>query len=232
MTRRWCGSSATSSSRSASTVPAASSSTSPPSTCSTPSGRARCAPSPRWRGCAAPRPSSSGSSRTSRSRWSPSEWAPARPTPRSTSRRAWPTSAECRACPRRTASNNVSAVNARERLDRNYRAAFLRYLPSRDEAALAAGYEIGRSAVSDGLTILDLVQVHHDVLRDVLRTSSPDELDDRDRHRCRLPGRGAGHLRDDPPGLLREAVTPRPRPDSRFASCRRRSAYSVRSGTA
>jgi hypothetical protein len=69
-------------------------------------------------------------------------------------------------------------VNALERLRRNYRAAFLRYLPNRDEAALDAGYQIGRSAVVDGLTILDLVQVHHDVLREVLRTGSPEELDD------------------------------------------------------
>lgn len=68
-------------------------------------------------------------------------------------------------------------MNALQRLDRNYRTAFLRYLPSRDEAALAAGYQIGRSAVGDGLAILDLVQVHHDILRDVLRTSSADELD-------------------------------------------------------
>lgn len=69
-------------------------------------------------------------------------------------------------------------MNALERLRRNYRAAFLRYLPNRDEAALDAGYQIGRSAVVDGLTILDLVQVHHDVLREVLRTGSPEELDD------------------------------------------------------
>jgi hypothetical protein len=53
----------------------------------------------------------------------------------------------------------------------------LRYLPNRDEAALDAGYQIGRSAVVDGLTILDLVQVHHDVLREVLGTGSPEELD-------------------------------------------------------
>lgn len=67
-------------------------------------------------------------------------------------------------------------MNALERLRRNYRAAFLRYLPNRDEAALDAGYQIGRSAVVDGLTILDLVQVHHDVLREVLGTGSPEEL--------------------------------------------------------
>lgn len=64
-----------------------------------------------------------------------------------------------------------------ERLQRNYRAAFLRYLPNRDEAALDAGYQIGRSAVAEGLTILDLAQVHHDILREVLRTSSEEELD-------------------------------------------------------
>ena len=68
-------------------------------------------------------------------------------------------------------------MKALERLHRNYRAAFLRYLPNRDEAALDAGYQIGRSAVADGLTILDLAQVHHDVLREVLRTSSREELD-------------------------------------------------------
>jgi len=69
-------------------------------------------------------------------------------------------------------------VKAAERLLRNYRTAFLRYLPSRDEAALAAGYQIGRSAVSDGLTIVDVVQVHHEVFRDVLRSSTQEELDD------------------------------------------------------
>ena len=69
-------------------------------------------------------------------------------------------------------------MTATESLARDYRAAFLRYLPSRDEAALTAGYQIGRSAVSDDLTILDLVHVHHEVLRDVLGSSGPDELGD------------------------------------------------------
>ena len=68
-------------------------------------------------------------------------------------------------------------MKAQERLLRNYRTAFLRYLPSRDEAALDAGYQIGRSAVTEGLTILDLAQVHHDVLREVLRSTSPEEAD-------------------------------------------------------
>ena len=68
-------------------------------------------------------------------------------------------------------------MKAVERLHRNYRAAFLRYLPNRDEAALDAGYQIGRSAVTDGLTILDLAQVHHDILREVVRTSRQEDLD-------------------------------------------------------
>lgn len=56
-----------------------------------------------------------------------------------------------------------------ERLERNYLAAFLRYLPNRDESALHAGYKIGRSSVADELSILDLVQIHHGVLLDLLR---------------------------------------------------------------
>jgi len=61
-------------------------------------------------------------------------------------------------------------------LERNYRAAFLRYLPRRHEEALHAGYELGRSAVAGGLSILQLAQVHHDVLSGVLRESPPDEM--------------------------------------------------------
>lgn len=60
-------------------------------------------------------------------------------------------------------------------LTHNYRAAFLRYLPRREEAALNTGYQLGRAAVIDRLSILDLAQVHHDVLLVVLR-ETPDEL--------------------------------------------------------
>ena len=59
---------------------------------------------------------------------------------------------------------------------RDYRAAFLRYLPGRDEAALHAGYEIGRAAVEDGLSILDLAQLHHEVLLEVLQDTRTDDL--------------------------------------------------------
>lgn len=63
-----------------------------------------------------------------------------------------------------------------EKMHRDYRAAFLRYLPRRDEAALHVGYKLGRSAVSDGLSILDLVQVHHDVFLEVLADTKGEDV--------------------------------------------------------
>lgn len=64
-----------------------------------------------------------------------------------------------------------------EALRRDYRIAFLRYLPRCDETALALAYDIGRSAVADGTSLLVLTQVHHEVLRDVVADSSPDEVE-------------------------------------------------------
>lgn len=62
-----------------------------------------------------------------------------------------------------------------ENLTRDYRTGFLRYLPRRSEAALTAGYELGRRAATTGAGLLDLVRVHHDVLGEVLsRQPSPD----------------------------------------------------------
>lgn len=68
-------------------------------------------------------------------------------------------------------------MRALEDVERDYRAAFLRYLPRRDEAPLSVGYEIGRAAVTDGLSILDLAQVRHRVFLEVLRdTHGGEEL--------------------------------------------------------
>ena len=61
-------------------------------------------------------------------------------------------------------------------LVRNYRAAFLRYLPRREEAPLSSGYELGRAAVVDGVSILELARVHHEVFLEVLQETAPDEL--------------------------------------------------------
>ena len=63
-------------------------------------------------------------------------------------------------------------------LSRDYRAAFLRYLPRRDEAALHTGYELGRAAVADGVSLLELVRIHHEVLLEVLQDSRPEDLAD------------------------------------------------------
>jgi hypothetical protein len=67
-------------------------------------------------------------------------------------------------------------MSSREGLTRDYRAAFLRYLPRRDEAALHTGYELGRSAVTDRTSILTLAQIHHQVLLEVLQDSRPEDI--------------------------------------------------------
>ncbi len=61
-------------------------------------------------------------------------------------------------------------------LTRDYRAAFLRYLPRREEAALNSGYKLGRGAVVDGLSMLELARVHHEVLLEVLRDTHEVDL--------------------------------------------------------
>ena len=57
-------------------------------------------------------------------------------------------------------------------LERDYRIAFLRYLPRHDEAALTAGYALGRSAIVAGVNLLDLAFVHHRVLGDVVSSTA------------------------------------------------------------
>ena len=56
----------------------------------------------------------------------------------------------------------------RERLQRDYRPAFLRYLSRRDEPSRTAGYELGRTAVRTGQSMLDVVAAHHVTLLEVL----------------------------------------------------------------
>ena len=63
-----------------------------------------------------------------------------------------------------------------EKLTRDYRVAFLLYLPRREEAALNRGYELGRKAVTDGVSILELARVHHEIFLEVLRETPPAEL--------------------------------------------------------
>ena len=66
---------------------------------------------------------------------------------------------------------------SRERLQRDYRPAFLRYLSRRDEPARHAGYVIGRAAVTGGQSMLDVVAAHHVTLLEVLpEARDPDEV--------------------------------------------------------
>ena len=64
------------------------------------------------------------------------------------------------------------------RLKQDYRAAFLRYLSRRDEVTLHTGYALGRQAVGSGVSLLEAVQIHHEVLLDVLADAhEADELE-------------------------------------------------------
>lgn len=63
------------------------------------------------------------------------------------------------------------------RLRQNYAAAFARYLIHRDEAALAAAYELGRSALEGGVGLLEVVLIHHEVVIDARPgMEGPEEL--------------------------------------------------------
>jgi hypothetical protein len=68
--------------------------------------------------------------------------------------------------------------DAYERFRRDYAPVFLQYLSERGEPGRRAAYELGRRAIGDQLSVLDLARIHHDVLLDVLKTHrSPQELE-------------------------------------------------------
>ena len=69
-------------------------------------------------------------------------------------------------------------MTALEDVRRDYRAAFVGYLPRRHEAPLHSGYELGRSAVANGLSLLDLVHVHHEILLEVLEQGRREDVAD------------------------------------------------------
>jgi Phosphoserine phosphatase RsbU, N-terminal domain len=56
------------------------------------------------------------------------------------------------------------------RFRRDYAPAFLQYLSEGGEPGRTAAYELGRRAVSESLSILDLARIHHTVLLDVLKS--------------------------------------------------------------
>lgn len=65
------------------------------------------------------------------------------------------------------------------RVRQNYAAGFARYLFHRDEAALTAAYELGRGCLEDGVSLLDVVRIHHEVVVDAVPgIEGPRELAD------------------------------------------------------
>ena len=65
-----------------------------------------------------------------------------------------------------------------EALLRNYRAALVGAVSRRSEATLLRGYELGRDAVADGVSVLELARVHHECLRELLRDTVAQEMQD------------------------------------------------------
>jgi ANTAR domain/Phosphoserine phosphatase RsbU, N-terminal domain len=60
--------------------------------------------------------------------------------------------------------------DAYERFRRDYAPVFLQYLSDRGERGRRAAYELGRRAIGEQLSVLDLARIHHIVLLDVLKT--------------------------------------------------------------
>ncbi|HEV2929938.1 MAG TPA: phosphatase RsbU N-terminal domain-containing protein [Propionibacteriaceae bacterium] len=60
--------------------------------------------------------------------------------------------------------------DAYERFRRDYAPAFLQYLSERDEPGRRAAYELGRRAIGEQLSVLDLARIHHGMLLEVLKT--------------------------------------------------------------
>lgn len=71
--------------------------------------------------------------------------------------------------------NNPDGRSLMSDLTQDYRTTLLRFLPRQDEAARAAAYELGRRAFSDGVSLLDVCRVHHDVALEVLRETNADD---------------------------------------------------------
>ena len=66
----------------------------------------------------------------------------------------------------------MSPDTDRAGLEQDYRIAFLRYLPRHEDAALTAGYALGRRAIVGRVSLLDLVHLHHRALGEVLGSTA------------------------------------------------------------
>jgi hypothetical protein len=62
------------------------------------------------------------------------------------------------------------------RIARDYRVVLLAYLTQPDEEHLHAGYDLGRAALADGITLLDLTRTHHLVVAPILTATAHADL--------------------------------------------------------
>jgi len=67
-------------------------------------------------------------------------------------------------------------VSPGEALARNYRAALVGAVTRRSEANLARGYELGREAVVQGVSVLELARVHHECLLELVADSTVSDV--------------------------------------------------------
>jgi hypothetical protein len=67
-------------------------------------------------------------------------------------------------------------VTSPDALVRNYRAALLGAVSRRSEVTLHRGYELGRDALADGVSVLELARVHHECLVELLRDTVGDDV--------------------------------------------------------
>jgi hypothetical protein len=68
--------------------------------------------------------------------------------------------------------------DAYERFRRDYAPVFLQYLSDRGERGRRAAYELGRRAIGEQLSVLDLARIHHGMLLEALQTHrTPRELE-------------------------------------------------------
>ena len=77
-----------------------------------------------------------------------------------------------------TSRHGAVTGDASERFRRDYAPAFLQYISERGERGRRAAYELGRRAIGEQLSVLDLARIHHGILLGVLKAHrSPQELE-------------------------------------------------------
>ncbi len=74
------------------------------------------------------------------------------------------------------ASDRARTTPAARRFENSYREALEEFLRNRNEAELRVAYELGREAVREELSVLDLAIVHHDALLQALAGNSPEHV--------------------------------------------------------